>query len=270
MNHISKILAICFFAFVDYAFCQQVTVELLFNRRGEFIYPATRQNRRRVLAENLLRHLNRPGHKTYIRFDSTLYNKWYFRFVDFNNGRRDTVLAGVDFRIHKTQPGIKNAFDKAKFKLSDSLNVIWSDIMASSIGDSLRNCEVEDNCVETNHWKMGVRERSTPLIVTMTRAKFNSMASDSLKKLWRIPNAVFRDSLNLAGITVRQFLQRSATDVEDRTKDWWRANILGRRGITADSTLWDVFRVRGFKKIWLRHRFFKNRFKADWIRRQSE
>ncbi len=151
----------------------------------------------------------------------------------------------------------------------DSLSVIMADFQNSSMFPQLPNDEIED-VLFFERWPWGTDERkvfSTLRFTDMTQSRLDSIRQDSVR--WRIPPAVLRDSLNL-NVTLRQV--NNNVQIPQRIKTWFQNNVLGRAGITLDTTLWELITThrKKAKQLWLRHPFIANKLKARWLKRRSQ
>lgn len=261
---------------------QQTTeVEMMLNSSGEVAVIRTMAQRQLTWATLLIRgtHRDRPndGFLDNVPFVDSLYTKYYTRRLRVSGVDTliNTTPQGMNFREHQaSEDSIIRAFDFKKIPIT-SINVAQAraDIIATAIFDSLKGDEIE-NEVEWKRWPWGTKERQDffPLLFeSFPVAKLDSIRNDSVK--WKIDVLFFRDSLIVCGESLRNLTLlelNQCVDPPQKVKTWFQNNVLGKAGITVNTTIWELIKDhRGkAKNLWLRHPIFR-KYVTRWIKRQN-
>jgi hypothetical protein len=208
--------------------------------------------------------------KVHLPFDSTLFAKYYERWIEYENGTKIQVPATMNWREHRdSNPAIVKAWDIEKIILSaGNLNTLISDFKASSIWAALQEDEVE-NTVEWERMDWGNKgEKNFMLFVFEIRKsvidRMHAVDPDQgelLERQFIIKNfvAILRDTLNLKNVTWNQAKNNVLNDKQDA---WVDQYVIGKGSppIQGSDTIWSTIRdyPRATKKIIFRIPWFTN------------
>jgi len=256
----------------------EVEIEVLINDSGEFVIEKTRKQSDYVWAQMLLR---KTSGLAGVPMVDSLFNKYFYRVVIFESGKRDTVPpAGINFREHREISGIKRAFDLRKSRdfMRDNTSQVLAEINASIIFDALPDDETEDIKIH-KRWPLGSLERKEFNMLLFTNfpiAKLDSIRGDSVK--WFIADSFFKDSLIVLGLgqsfnetTIGQLT--GSQNIPAKLKGFFLQSVLDAPKITAATTLYELLSDSTINQInsraWLRHSLMRDKLKPSWIKRQQ-
>jgi len=272
---------IIFFVLVISSSCAalilQEEAELITDQSGDVVYLIPKRQRQEVWAEMLIRGTHgRP----YIHFVDSLYDKYFYRVVRLTTGVKDTIPpSGMNFRLHQESSAtIKRAFDYEKLNFRLNLSQTETDILATSIGDSIRN-DVLEAVPETDRWQWGTLERKD--FITYMFSDFTQGKMDSIRNNpggWNISPLFWRDSVIVCGETLQNLTWQELDDcVSTTTKErqWVIANIVDplaavlgvTRAQAAQTTIWLTMKnhPRKFSNLIFRTSKFR-KYVAKWVK----
>ena len=248
-------------------------VELLINPlNGEVITAIDEDKTVRTWVEMLIRGTHGLSD---VPFDSVLFSKYFWRVVQYENGRIDTVTANTNFRQHQKQSGIKKAWDVPKVNLwnpKDAYKQAIPDIKKSIVWTAMGQTDVE-GAKRYLRWPWGSKERKlfATIISSFSPSEFKSlMRPDTLINAMgdtvfvRPRVKVIIDSLRTNfGLdrTIGQIL--SDPNEPNRLKQWLQKNVVNQ-GVPLSTSLSVLISNKNIDKRFLRWK----KARSNWFLRQ--
>ncbi len=272
--------------FSSSAFAQTESVEMILKHNGNMVEAHDKDQIRNTWAQRIIRGTSgRP----YFLFVDSLYSKYFYRVIKTTTVFRDTVSpGGMNFRQHQSNPDILRAFDIKKVSIEENLTQAWLDILDTSIADSVRNDEVED-VLEWERWEYGTMGRKEFIIMrfdSLTQAQADSYMTeidtivvidgvpDTTRRIPRLGVTVsfLRDSVIVLGESLKNLTLRDLAQsgqVPQKIKTWFQNHVIGRAGITLDTTVWVLLRDHRGKipYLFMKHPVIARKIKRKWLKK---
>ncbi len=273
--------------FVSSAFAQTESVEIILKHDGTLVESYDKNKIRNTQGQRLLRGTTGKSHFLFI---DSLYSKHYYRVIKTTTTRRDTVEPqGMNFRQHQeSSDDIIRAFDIPKQKIAENLTQVWIDILNSPLVDSVRNDEIED-VLEWERWEYGRLDKLHLIAMrfdslTQVEADSYMVEIDTIVVIDGVPDTTrriprkkmlvtfLRDSVIVLGqslqtLTLRDLAQSG--QVPQKIKTWFQNHVIGRAGITLDTTVWTLLKDHKGKipYLFMKHPIIARKIKRKWLKK---
>lgn len=173
-------------------------------------------------------------------YDTTLFNKYWYRVVKTANGRDTVSSQGMTVFEHRQQEGILKAWNAKKVAITrGNLAEVRADIIASTAWDSIKADNFEGG-LKWNLRPLGrkqVRGNLRVFRLNLRDTLLDSIRQDSVAWGWDL--LALRDSLNLNNVTLQQVGNRE--EVPQSLKDYAIANIIPLAGINGQTTVQEAW-----------------------------